>query len=160
MTVGDADLVKTNTNTASLKIEVDHAGFAKERTDLIVASALGFSVTDKLVIGTEVVIITGISNNTITVDRGTKPADHFDGVSINLQDAGFTLNSGYQINQETADTTQPYVVSYDTVTQKVVFKYGYGVTPTYLTLSSVFNCLLYTSPSPRDKRQSRMPSSA
>ena len=25
---------------------------------------------------------------------------------------------------------------------------------------SVYNCLLYTSPSPRDKRQSRMPSSA
>ena len=27
-------------------------------------------------------------------------------------------------------------------------------------LSSPFTCLLYTSPSPRDKRQSRMPSSA
>ena len=26
--------------------------------------------------------------------------------------------------------------------------------------SNVYNCLLYTSPSPRDKRQSRMPSSA
>ena len=25
---------------------------------------------------------------------------------------------------------------------------------------NVYNCLLYTSPSPRDKRQSRMPSSA
>ena len=28
------------------------------------------------------------------------------------------------------------------------------------TLSDLYNCLLYTSPSPRDKRQSRMPSSA
>ena len=27
-------------------------------------------------------------------------------------------------------------------------------------IESVFGCLLYTSPSPRDKRQSRMPSSA
>ena len=27
-------------------------------------------------------------------------------------------------------------------------------------VSEVFSCLLYTSPSPRDKRQSRMPSSA
>ena len=26
--------------------------------------------------------------------------------------------------------------------------------------TTVFSCLLYTSPSPRDKRQSRMPSSA
>ena len=30
----------------------------------------------------------------------------------------------------------------------------------YFTYSKVQNCLLYTSPSPRDKRQSRMPSSA
>ena len=138
LTVGDSDLVKTNANTASLKIEVDHAGFAKERTDLIVTSSLGFSVNDKLVIGNEVLTITGINSNTITVDRGTKPSDHFDGASITLQDAGFTLNSGYQINQETVDASQPYVVSYDAVTQKVVFKYGYGITPTYLTLSSVF----------------------
>ena len=31
---------------------------------------------------------------------------------------------------------------------------------TYCLLSQVYACLLYTSPSPRDKRQSRMPSSA
>ena len=138
LTVGDSDLVKTNANTASLKIEVDHAGFAKERTDLIVTSAIGFSVNDKLIIGSEIVTISSITNNIITVVRGTKPVDHFDGSSVTLQDAGFTLNSGYQINQETADTTQPYVVSYDTITQTVVFRYGYGATPTYLTLSSVF----------------------
>ena len=29
-----------------------------------------------------------------------------------------------------------------------------------LFLETKYNCLLYTSPSPRDKRQSRMPSSA
>ena len=29
-----------------------------------------------------------------------------------------------------------------------------------LNINGNFNCLLYTSPSPRDKRQSRMPSSA
>ena len=29
-----------------------------------------------------------------------------------------------------------------------------------ITVKNVRNCLLYTSPSPRDKRQSRMPSSA
>ena len=28
------------------------------------------------------------------------------------------------------------------------------------SILNMFNCLLYTSPSPRDKRQSRMPSSA
>ena len=29
-----------------------------------------------------------------------------------------------------------------------------------MTVTAITNCLLYTSPSPRDKRQSRMPSSA
>ena len=29
-----------------------------------------------------------------------------------------------------------------------------------ITTNNVMDCLLYTSPSPRDKRQSRMPSSA
>ena len=32
--------------------------------------------------------------------------------------------------------------------------------PDFKKLAESFNCLLYTSPSPRDKRQSRMPSSA
>ena len=32
--------------------------------------------------------------------------------------------------------------------------------PVYVTEDMVGHCLLYTSPSPRDKRQSRMPSSA
>ena len=31
---------------------------------------------------------------------------------------------------------------------------------TYITVDDIETCLLYTSPSPRDKRQSRMPSSA
>ena len=30
----------------------------------------------------------------------------------------------------------------------------------FLIIPFIINCLLYTSPSPRDKRQSRMPSSA
>ena len=35
-----------------------------------------------------------------------------------------------------------------------------GRDPKRQVMSSSYNCLLYTSPSPRDKRQSRMPSSA
>ena len=50
------------------------------------------------------------------------------------------------------------------------FEYGYGLSPAIVDVASQFGpdlimtvdngCLLYTSPSPRDKRQSRMPSSA
>ena len=35
-----------------------------------------------------------------------------------------------------------------------------GLAPHQLFAKGVMSCLLYTSPSPRDKRQSRMPSSA
>ena len=35
-----------------------------------------------------------------------------------------------------------------------------GTEKMYKTASQLYRCLLYTSPSPRDKRQSRMPSSA
>ena len=138
LTVGDTDLVKTNTNTASLQVEVDHAGFALQNEILNVASSIGFSVGDQLTIGSETLVIETITGNELEVKRGDNPVDHYDGSSITLKDAGFNLPVGYQINQETADTTQPYIVSYDTSIQKVVFKYGYGVTPTPLTLSSVF----------------------
>ena len=40
-------------------------------------------------------------------------------------------------------------------------RYGGDVwDPEKVTIGQVYSCLLYTSPSPRDKRQSRMPSSA
>ena len=138
LTVGDSDLNKTDNLEPRLQVRVDHAGFSSDRTDLIVTSASDFSVNDQLTLGSETLTVSNISGNTLTVVRGSNPVDHFSGSAVSVKDAGFTLNSGYQINQETNDPTQPYVVSYDSNTQKVVFKYGYGVTPTYLTLSSVF----------------------
>ena len=45
-----------------------------------------------------------------------------------------------------------------------VYGYGGGIIPRFSEVGNAFpaskDCLLYTSPSPRDKRQSRMPSSA
>ena len=37
---------------------------------------------------------------------------------------------------------------------------AYGVAGTGKTFITLYNCLLYTSPSPRDRTRSRMPSSA
>ena len=37
---------------------------------------------------------------------------------------------------------------------------GYQITPDRPNIASFLNCLLYTSPSPRDRTRSRMPSSA
>ena len=39
-----------------------------------------------------------------------------------------------------------------------VYPYKFGLN--YFDTTTLVDCLLYTSPSPRDKRQSRMPSSA
>ena len=44
--------------------------------------------------------------------------------------------------------------------QGVQHPYVYAVQAGLFKLSYLQDCLLYTSPSPRDKRQSRMPSSA
>ena len=50
-------------------------------------------------------------------------------------------------------------VSDDTVLS-VIFQLNSKVTPSDIEHFESLGCLLYTSPSPRDKRQSRMPSSA
>ena len=61
----------------------------------------------------------------------------------NKSGGGILASTGFQIN---GDTSTEYFFDED----------GAGV----LRIYSVVSCLLYTSPSPRDKRQSRMPSSA
>ncbi len=144
LTVGDTDLGKTDTENPRFTIRIDHAGFDLESTKLNVDSSIGFNEDNLLKIGSEILKIVSISGNELTVLRGqnnTTATDHSDGVSVTYHDAGFVLSTGYQINQDTADSTQPFVVSYDKATQKVVFKYGYDQTLstiTQLTLSSVF----------------------
>ena len=53
-------------------------------------------------------------------------------------------------HQKTVDDVVSYIKNYPELTKKSYCDAGCGVG----------SCLLYTSPSPRDKRQSRMPSSA
>ena len=60
-----------------------------------------------------------------------------------------TTFSAYQVEKE-GDTMSAQIVTRDT-----------EALPPHNTLIEVlYSCLLYTSPSPRDERQSRMPSSA
>ena len=49
------------------------------------------------------------------------------------------------------ETTQTFMIVFGSIVVLCLFFWG---------LESLLSCLLYTSPSPRDKRQSRMPSSA
>jgi multiple sugar transport system permease protein len=59
--------------------------------------------------------------------------------------------------------------NYDPVTDKDLSSYNddtanhfarFQLIPDVVVLKQYYNCLLYTSPSPRDRQKSRMPSSA
>ena len=69
-------------------------------------------------------------------------------------------------------TLKSCITSEDKIVLDQVWKYSYGrtqdelkwdykvLTGKFFSDTELLTCLLYTSPSPRDKRQSRMPSSA
>ena len=60
------------------------------------------------------------------------------------------------IEEQDADAAHQMVTSHLRLAAKIAMGYrGYG-----LPQAEVISCLLYTSPSPRDQRGSRMPSSA
>ena len=67
---------------------------------------------------------------------------------------GSINRNGTIITFQVTDFVQEVPVTFDGVTPDL-FKEDSGV-----VILGYFICLLYTSPSPRDKRQSRMPSSA
>ena len=54
----------------------------------------------------------------------------------------------------------PWGVLHDGISKTISITYGQAGILTSLLALLLWICLLYTSPSPRDKRQSRMPSSA
>ena len=66
---------------------------------------------------------------------------------LDLENNRIRANQGHSINVdvELAETTPPQFLYHGTATKNKAI---------------ISNCLLYTSPSPRDKRQARMPSSA
>ena len=102
--------------------------------------------------------------------KNLKPASEYD----NLYYAGFSRSIGDWLLGINA--TRLYTVKHGG--HKQVLSVGRVQTPTlamlvrrfkeienfnpqpYWELQTLYSCLLYTSPSPRDKRQSRMPSSA
>ena len=58
------------------------------------------------------------------------------------------------------DMEQPLVFGLDIGTRNVVGTVGYKTENEFVVVAQYMLCLLYTSPSPRDMRRSRMPSSA
>ncbi len=127
--VADEDLVRSGASqsTARLTIYVGHVGFAAGSTKLVVDSALGFAEEDQLKIGEEIVKVTAINSNDITVLRaqeGTKDVDHFDGQEVLLYNARYNFSANYQIFAN--NNNSGYIQSYDPVTQKIIVVYNYG----------------------------------
>ena len=79
-------------------------------------------------------------------------------VSPFVYSADFLMDSGYEAVIENVKTTSPSHIF--TVPDKYVSAPGVLIVPMQISLSKNSNCLLYTSPSPRDLSTSRMPSSA
>ena len=71
---------------------------------------------------------------------------------------GFTMKFGLAIYESIHKTLQLAGVPFDV--ESTVSRSSTGMLTHVYADATQYSCLLYTSPSPRDKRQSRMPSSA
>ena len=83
-----------------------------------------------------------------------------DGADFTAEDVVFSFNRALEESSDYKEQvkTVSSIEVIDDYTVKLVTAGANPILPN--TLTNVYICLLYTSPSPRDKRQSRMPSSA
>tara|TARA_B100000214_G_scaffold20291_1_gene13552 strand:+ start:2465 stop:11026 length:8562 start_codon:yes stop_codon:yes gene_type:complete len=143
LTVGDADLAKTDLTTPALQVEVDHIGLGVTNTIVNFASNIGFTKGDYIKIDDEILLLQekNVANQEFTVQRGqkgTKAVDHYNGATITLDVPGYTLNKGYKIGEAAGD---PVIQSYDPVTQKAQVVWDYDDTLSTIipvSLSTVF----------------------
>jgi hypothetical protein len=132
LSVSDEALSRSNTATSGssrLTLYVDHAGFAIGSTKLIVDSTIGISVGDLLGVGKEVVQVSSILNNTITVLRakdGTVEGDHFNGEIVYLYKPKYNFTNNFQLSPSSLSgriknynpETQEVIITFDYATQK------------------------------------------
>ena len=141
--VDDDQLQRSGASLSSsrLAIYVDHAGIAFNASDIKVKTAKGFAEGDLVSIGSEIVEITAINNNVITVTRGregTLAVDHYNGGSLSLYKPRYNFSNNFRI---TNSNGSGYIQSYDLNTQNatLVFDYSIGKRESEpLTLSSTF----------------------
>ena len=143
LSVADEDLVRSgaSTSTARLTLYVGHVGVPAGGTKVTVDNSLGFSTDDLIQIGEEILKVTGITGNDISVTRGqegTTDIDHFDGQEVKLYKAQYNFNNNFQIF---AGANSGRIQSYDPVTHKIIISYPYGTlktTANEVVLSSSF----------------------
>ena len=106
-----------------LALFVDAAGFGRDETLLTVANSTGFSIGDKLIITDEIVTVTAVAGNNLTVTRGsdnTEVVDHVDDVAVRLITPFYRFNKD-SIIQFGNDTAR--VDEYDSATQQLTVYY-------------------------------------
>jgi hypothetical protein len=127
LSVDDESLVRSSGSLGNsrLILYVDHVGFAAGLTKLIVDSSIGVSNGDLLKIGKEVVEVSSILGNTLTVVRGkegTVSSDHFDGEEVVLFNAKYRFTNNFQLS---SSATTGYIKLYDEETQEATIVFDY-----------------------------------
>jgi len=129
LSVSDESLSRSNTGTSGssrLTLYVDHAGFAIGSTKLIVDSSIGISNGDLLQVGREVVQVSSISGNTLTILRakdGTVEGDHFDGEIVSLYKPRYNFTNNFQLS---TSAFSGRIKNYNPDTQEatIIFEYS------------------------------------
>ena len=66
--------------------------------------------------------------------------------------------SNFKLSEETENKPSFFEIIF--IKNETEYRYGFNVSSTQVESEWLYTCLLYTSPSPRDRQKSRMPSSA
>ena len=144
LSVSDESLTRSNTATSGssrLVLYLDHVGFASGSTVLYVDDAIGLSANDYLQVGKEIVKVSSISGNRLTVlraQKGTENTDHYNGKEVSLYEAKYNFPNNYQIS---TSSYSGYIKSYDYNTQEAIIVFGYSAEKSnaeYLQISTTF----------------------
>lgn len=128
--VDDSDIGRSlgSTSSSRLAIFVDHAGIGSGSSSLQVTNSLGFSVGDLIEVGSEIMEVSSINGNILSVLRGregTVDTDHYNGQLVSLYRGSYTFSDNFQI---TNSSGSGFIKSYDRVTQKAVVIFDYTAT--------------------------------
>ena len=128
LSISDESLSRSlaSLSTSRFTIYVDHIGFAAGSTTLIVKTSNGLAEGDLILIGEEVIEISSISGNTLTVLRGregTLDKDHYNNQQVFLYKPKYNFDDGFQIG---TGVNSGYITSYNPETQKATIVYNYG----------------------------------
>lgn len=129
LSVDDESLVRSQAalGNARLIIYVDHVGFSTGSSALTLKNAIGFAEGDLLSIGREVVEVTNINGETLTVLRGkegTDDIDHYNGQEVSLYKPRYNFVDGFQISNSAGSG---FIQSYDQETQKAIVVFNYSI---------------------------------